>query len=97
MGLRHLREHVAAQRSGEEDVRRPRRSILSELIAFTNGEPDFLALTDRMLLPATRSIPVAFVVFDVLSLDGGYTMTKPYWQRREILETGCSMVAGASS
>lgn len=46
-----------------------------------------LALTDRMLLMRDLSIPVAFVVFDVLSLGGDNTLTNPYWQRREVLET----------
>jgi hypothetical protein len=58
-----------------------------ELIAFTDGEPDFLALTDRMLLTRDASIPVAFVVFDVLSLEDENTMAKPYWERREILNS----------
>jgi bifunctional non-homologous end joining protein LigD len=58
-----------------------------ELIAFADGRPDFVALTDRMLLTRDASIPLAFVAFDVLSLDGENTMSKPYWQRREILES----------
>jgi bifunctional non-homologous end joining protein LigD len=59
-----------------------------ELIAFdAAGQPDFLALTDRMLLTRDQSIPVAFVAFDVLSLDGEHLMAKPYWQRRQILES----------
>ena len=58
-----------------------------ELIAFADGHPDFVALTDRMLLTRDASIPIAFVAFDVLSLDGENTMSKPYWQRREILES----------
>jgi bifunctional non-homologous end joining protein LigD len=58
-----------------------------ELIAFTDGRPDFLALTDRMLLTRDRAIPVAFVAFDVLSLEGENVMRRPYWQRRELLES----------
>ena len=38
-----------------------------ELIAFTDGQPDFVALCDRMLLRQDRGIPIAFVAFDVLS------------------------------
>jgi ATP-dependent DNA ligase len=40
-----------------------------------------------MLLTHDVSIPIAFVVFDVLSLDGENLMGKPYWRRREILES----------
>jgi bifunctional non-homologous end joining protein LigD len=58
-----------------------------ELIAFTDGETDFLALTDRMLLTRDRSIPIAFVAFDVLSLEGENLMQRPYSQRRELLES----------
>jgi hypothetical protein len=55
-----------------------------ELVAFTDGQPDFLALTDRMLLTRDLSIPVAFVVFDVLSLEGGNVMQRPYLKRRDL-------------
>jgi bifunctional non-homologous end joining protein LigD len=64
----------------------PARGIFDgELIAFVDGEPDFLALTDRMLLRNGRA-PVALVV-DVLSLEGMSTLREPYWKRREILES----------
>jgi bifunctional non-homologous end joining protein LigD len=58
-----------------------------ELIAFSEGQPDFVALCDRMLLHSDQRIPIAFVVFDVLSLEGTNTMREPYWKRREILES----------
>jgi bifunctional non-homologous end joining protein LigD len=58
-----------------------------ELIAFSEGQPDFVALCDRMLLHSDVRIPIAFVAFDLLSLDGTDTMREPYWKRREILET----------
>jgi bifunctional non-homologous end joining protein LigD len=58
-----------------------------ELIAFTDGKPDFIALTDRMLLTRDRTIPIAFVAFDVLSLEGEHVMDRPYWHRRELLES----------
>jgi bifunctional non-homologous end joining protein LigD len=57
-----------------------------ELIAFSEGQPDFVALCDRMLLRQERSVPIAFVAFDVLSLEGTNTMREPYRKRREILE-----------
>jgi bifunctional non-homologous end joining protein LigD len=57
-----------------------------ELIAFSEGQPDFVALCDGMLLRQKRSVPIAFVAFDVLSLDGTNTMREPYRKRRELLE-----------
>jgi bifunctional non-homologous end joining protein LigD len=57
-----------------------------ELIAFSEGQPDFVALCDRMLLRQERSVPIAFVAFDVLSLEGTDTMREPYRRRRELLE-----------
>jgi len=66
----------------------PARGIFDgELIAFSDGEPDFIALTDRMLLTRDPSVPIAFVAFDVLSLEGENVMQRPYWQRRELLES----------
>jgi ATP dependent DNA ligase-like protein len=58
-----------------------------ELIAFADGQPDFIALTDRMLLTKDPSIPVAFVAFDVLSLDGENVVRRPYRERRQLLES----------
>jgi bifunctional non-homologous end joining protein LigD len=40
-----------------------------------------------MLLHSDVRIPVAFVAFDVLSLEGTTTMREPYWKRRELLES----------
>jgi bifunctional non-homologous end joining protein LigD len=48
-----------------------------ELIAFSEGKPDFVALGDRMLLRSESRIPIAFVAFDVLSLEGANTMREP--------------------
>jgi bifunctional non-homologous end joining protein LigD len=39
-----------------------------------------------MLLRQNRSGPIAFIAFDVLSLDGTDTMREPYRKRRELLE-----------
>jgi ATP-dependent DNA ligase len=58
-----------------------------ELIAFSEGQPDFAALCDRILLRSDLRVPVAFVVFDVRTLDGTNAMREPYWKRREILES----------
>jgi bifunctional non-homologous end joining protein LigD len=57
-----------------------------ELIAFSDGKPDFVALCDRMLLREERGVPIAFVAFDVLRLEGTNTMREPYRKRRELLE-----------
>jgi bifunctional non-homologous end joining protein LigD len=57
-----------------------------ELIAFADGQPDFVALIDRMLL-ACGDAPIALAVFDVLSLEGTSTMREPYWRRRAILDS----------
>ena len=45
-----------------------------ELIAFSDGQPDFVALYDRMLLHSDVRIPIAFVAFDVPSIEGTNTM-----------------------
>jgi ATP dependent DNA ligase domain len=65
----------------------PRPGIFDgELLAFSEGQPDFVALCDRMLLRQEVGIPIAFVAFDVLSRDGTSTMREPYRKRRELLE-----------
>jgi bifunctional non-homologous end joining protein LigD len=57
-----------------------------ELVAFdTEGAPDFPLLCERMLM-RRRHIPVAYVIFDVLSLDGRKLMGVPYTERRQQLE-----------
>lgn len=58
-----------------------------ELIAFSDGQPDFVALYDRMLLHSDVRIPIAFVAFDVPSIEGTNTMREPYLRRREMLES----------
>jgi bifunctional non-homologous end joining protein LigD len=57
-----------------------------ELVAFEDGQVDFVALTDRILL-RSRDAPIAFIVFDVLYVDGSSTIREPYRKRRSILET----------
>jgi bifunctional non-homologous end joining protein LigD len=58
-----------------------------------NGRPNFVALAERMhvrdRLRAARlaaTIPVTYMIFDVLALYGTSMMTRPYHQRREALE-----------
>jgi bifunctional non-homologous end joining protein LigD len=58
-----------------------------------DGSSDFQALAPRMhVRSATRAyelsvrVPVTYVVFDVLAVDGHSTTALPYSQRREVLE-----------
>ena len=77
----------------------PRGLVLDgELVAFDeNGAPDWPLLCGRML-HGNPSIPVTFVAFDVLRVDG-HDLTRSRWeQRRSVLEeldleTRCSRVA----
>src|SRR5689334_18217343 len=57
-----------------------------ELVAFDpDGAPDFPLVCERMLM-RRRHIPVVFVIFDVLSLDGHSLISEPYRERRRQLE-----------
>jgi bifunctional non-homologous end joining protein LigD len=57
-----------------------------ELVAFdADGKPDFPRVCERMLHRHIQ-IPVTFVIFDVLSVDGRDLRRQPYSERRRILE-----------
>jgi bifunctional non-homologous end joining protein LigD len=57
-----------------------------ELIAWgDDNNPDFHRLGRRML-HGDRSIPVTYMVFDVLALDGAPTLRLPYAERHALLE-----------
>jgi bifunctional non-homologous end joining protein LigD len=57
-----------------------------ELVSFdADGRPSFDRLGQRMLM-RRRDVPVCFVAFDLLAIDGTPTMTQPYSERRAILE-----------
>jgi bifunctional non-homologous end joining protein LigD len=57
-----------------------------ELVAFgPDGAPDFPLVCERMLM-RRHSIAVTYVIFDLLSLDGGSLLDQPYWKRRDELE-----------
>ena len=57
-----------------------------ELIAWgDDGTPDFHRLSRRMLRGDT-SIPVTYMAFDVLALDGEPTLRMPYAERHALLE-----------
>ena len=72
-----------------------RTAILDgEIVAFdAEGRPSFERLQSRMHLAneaavrrAVRDIPIAYVLFDVLYLDGHTTFALPYTERRALLE-----------
>ena len=63
-----------------------------EIVAFSDGRPDFEALQPRMhvsspeaALRLSRIIPVAYLAFDVLHSGGRPQTARPYAERREIL------------
>ena len=64
-----------------------------EIVAMADGRPSFEKLQGRMNLQnprdierAAKSIPVLFVAFDLLYLDGRWVMDEPWEKRREMLE-----------
>jgi bifunctional non-homologous end joining protein LigD len=64
-----------------------------EIVAFDDGRPSFEALQQRMHVasPAQAArlvgeVPVAYLVFDLLHLDGRPVLELPYRQRRELLD-----------
>lgn len=65
-----------------------------ELVALdADGRPDFQRLQHRMGVGSAaevrrrmREVPVTYIVFDVLHLDGHSLMEQPYSKRREALE-----------
>jgi bifunctional non-homologous end joining protein LigD len=56
-----------------------------ELVALRRGRPHF-PLVCRRLLQRDASVPLTYVVFDVLALDGEPTTGLPYAGRRALLE-----------
>ncbi|MFL5849942.1 MAG: DNA ligase D [Solirubrobacteraceae bacterium] len=66
-----------------------------EIVAFdAEGRPSFERLQSRMHLVsdaavrrAVRDVPIAYVLFDVLYLDGRQLCARPYRERRELLES----------
>jgi bifunctional non-homologous end joining protein LigD len=64
-----------------------------EIVAFDGERPSFERLQQRMHVTnesavrrLVREIPVVFLAFDVLWLDGHATLTLPYEERRPVLE-----------
>jgi bifunctional non-homologous end joining protein LigD len=74
----------------------PHKQVLldGEIVALSGGRPDFEALQPRMHVssPAqairlAEQVPVTYLAFDVLQLDGRPLTALPYADRREILES----------
>lgn len=65
----------------------PVRAVLDgELVALDDdGKPDFASLCECVLM-RRMSAPLAFIVFDALSVDGRDVMMLPYIERRSVLE-----------
>jgi bifunctional non-homologous end joining protein LigD len=77
----NMTEHVAFLE------RLPVRAVLDgELVAFgDDGKPDFERVCERML-HRHAEIPLTFIAFDVLSVDGEDVRREFYRSRRKILE-----------
>jgi bifunctional non-homologous end joining protein LigD len=74
-----------------------RRAVLDgEVVAFDEtGRPSFEQLQKRMHVePGRSAAPVAYVLFDVLWLDGAWLLQQPYTSRRAALE---KLLAGRTS
>src|SRR5919204_4770383 len=65
----------------------PVRAVLDgELVAFgADGRPDFELVCERMLQRHAQ-IPLTFLAFDVLSVEGRDVRQEPYTERRRMLE-----------
>ena len=65
-----------------------------EIVALRDGRPSFAALQQRMHVAnaaqarrLAERVPVTYLVFDVLHLDGRSTLALSYRERRELLES----------
>ena len=56
----------------------------AELVGFVDGVPHFPLACER-LLDGERSLPLTFVLFDFLELEGKTVMRLPYADRRGVL------------
>jgi bifunctional non-homologous end joining protein LigD len=57
-----------------------------ELVAWCGQEPYF-PLVCRRVLNRALSVPVTFVIFDLLRIDGTDVMKRPHGERRALLES----------
>jgi bifunctional non-homologous end joining protein LigD len=65
-----------------------------EIVAFTDGRPDFEALQPRMHVASADAafrlsslIPVSYLAFDALQAGGVRLTARPYFERRKTLDT----------
>lgn len=85
--------------SGLADLLPGHTAVLDgEVVAFDHGVPSFERLQRRMHvdhpgLRLVREVPVRYVIFDLLELDGLSLLDVPYGRRRELLD-GLELVAG---
>jgi bifunctional non-homologous end joining protein LigD len=56
-----------------------------ELVAWKGKRPYF-PLVCRRILNGDRSVPLSYIIFDVLSVDGTHLTERPYSERRSLLE-----------
>src|SRR4029453_7565247 len=56
-----------------------------EIVAFVDGRPHFPLVCDR-LLHGDRAVPLTYLIFAALALNGEWTMHLPYRDRRELLD-----------
>lgn len=83
---------------------RKKRVILDgELVALTDGKPDFYALQKRALMSdefkiklAANKTPVQFVAYDILYIDGKDLTAAPLMKRKEILNKAVTEGHGLS-
>jgi bifunctional non-homologous end joining protein LigD len=75
-------------------IARKQALLDGEVVAFSDGRPDFEALQPRMHVSSAvqaarlaELTPVTYLAFDVLQLDGRPLTALPYAERREILES----------
>ncbi len=74
-------------------TRRHQLVLDGEIVAFDGGRPSFEALQQRMHVTSAAQaarlagqVPVAYLLFDLLHLDGRDVQELPYRQRRELLD-----------
>ncbi|WP_019634706.1 non-homologous end-joining DNA ligase [Actinomadura atramentaria] len=85
--------------SGLADLLPGRTAVLDgEIVAFDGGLPSFGRLQRRMHVERpharlVREVPVRYIVFDLLSLDGRDVVDLPYAERRALLD-GLGIAAG---
>jgi bifunctional non-homologous end joining protein LigD len=57
-----------------------------EIVAFQDGVPHFPLVCAR-LLHGERNVPLTYVIFDLVMVDGETIAARPYRERRAVLET----------